>query len=154
MNRLLAIDLGVRTGLALFNSDCKLEWYRSQNYGNKERLSRDVYSILKNIPELRLIIIEGGGPLFKIWKKEAIRLDIELRQVQAHEWRKDMLYKREQRNKKMAKQHAIQYASKVIEKLSATKPVSLTDDVAEAILTGYWVLKKEDWCANEPANLR
>ncbi len=38
---LLAVDLGVKTGLALYGQDGRLLWYRSQNFGTAERLRRE-----------------------------------------------------------------------------------------------------------------
>ena len=150
MKRLLAIDLGVKTGLALYNDQCHLEWYRSQNYGNKNRLQRAVYGILKDIDNLAFIVVEGGGHLFSIWKKEADRLGIESIQLQAFHWRKEILFDREQRSGISAKQHAQIHAIRVIEQLGTSKPKSLTDDTAEAILTGFWALKKLNWIQNLP----
>jgi hypothetical protein len=34
------VDLGLRSGLALFGSDGRLRWYRSQNFGSQSRLKR------------------------------------------------------------------------------------------------------------------
>ncbi|MBT4053225.1 MAG: hypothetical protein HOE73_09060, partial [Bacteroidetes Order II. Incertae sedis bacterium] len=42
--RLLAIDMGLRAGLAVFGRDGKLIWYRSRNYGNRSRLKKAAYS--------------------------------------------------------------------------------------------------------------
>lgn len=52
---LLAVDLGLRTGLALYGADGRLRWYRSQNYGSAERLRRAVYAELNAMPELRVL---------------------------------------------------------------------------------------------------
>ncbi len=38
MQTLLAVDLGVRTGLALYGGDGRLLRYRSQNFGSAARL--------------------------------------------------------------------------------------------------------------------
>jgi hypothetical protein len=35
---LLAVDLGPRSGLALFGSEGRLRWYRSRNFGTQSRL--------------------------------------------------------------------------------------------------------------------
>ena len=34
---LLAVDVGLRTGLALYGADGKLVWYRATSFGNRER---------------------------------------------------------------------------------------------------------------------
>ena len=63
MGSLLAVDLGLKTGLALFAGDGRLLWYRSHNYGTTERLKRGVPDILDSISELTHVVIEGGGNL-------------------------------------------------------------------------------------------
>jgi len=40
MGSLLAIDLGIKTGLALYGPEGKLCWYRSKNYGTAAALKR------------------------------------------------------------------------------------------------------------------
>ena len=68
---LLAVDLGLRAGLALYGNDGRLRWYRSHNFGNMTRLKRGVYTILNELPTLHWLVLEGGGPLALIWRKEA-----------------------------------------------------------------------------------
>ena len=46
VSSLLAVDLGLKTGLALYGEDGKLRWYRSKNFGTTARLKRAVYSLL------------------------------------------------------------------------------------------------------------
>ena len=43
---LLAVDLGLRTGFALYGRDGRLVSYRSQNLGSKARLKRAAGSLL------------------------------------------------------------------------------------------------------------
>lgn len=40
MTALLAVDVGVRTGLALYGDAGRLRWYRSHNLGSIARLKR------------------------------------------------------------------------------------------------------------------
>ncbi len=150
MKNLLCIDLGVKTGLALYNQNCELVWYRSQNFGNKNRLSKAVYNLLKEIKNLEFLVIEGGGQLFTIWEKEAKKRNIRIIQVQANTWRKEILHKREQRTGQQAKRYAIQIAKEVIKHFSGKNSTSLNDDAAEAILCGYWALKEVNWLEDYP----
>jgi len=150
VKRLLSIDLGVKTGLALYNQNCELEWYRSQNFGNKNRLSRAVYSLLREINDLEYLVIEGGGHLFTIWEKEAKKQGIKTIQIHAHTWRKEILLQREQRSGQQAKRIAIQVANQVIKHFSGRKSTSLNDDAAEAVLCGYWALKEVNWLEDYP----
>jgi len=69
MKTLLAVDLGLKTGLALFAEQGSLLWYRSHNFGTTERLKRAVPKLLDEIPELAALVIEGGGKLAVIWDR-------------------------------------------------------------------------------------
>lgn len=53
MPSLLAVDLGLKTGLALFEGQGKLLWYRSHNYGTTERLKRAVPKLIDGITQVR-----------------------------------------------------------------------------------------------------
>jgi len=141
---LLAIDLGVKAGLAMYSSGGKLLWYRSQNYGSKSRLKIAIPNLLAE-ENLRYLVIEGGGPLLKMWKQEVERKNIEIITTMADDWRKDILLNREQRSGKDAKQNAITYAHQVINHMAENRATSLTDDAAEAILIGLWGMMKVGW---------
>ena len=142
---LLSVDLGVKTGFALFRSDARLVWFRSQNFGNASRLRRAIPWLLNQEEELSHLIIEGGGPLLKIWKAETEGRNIELICIMADEWRHSLLLDREQRKKKMAKTHAIAYAGKAIGHLCDHRATSLNNDAAEAILIGIYGMQKLGW---------
>lgn len=76
MGSLLAVDIGIKTGIALFNDRGRLVWYRSHNFGTSSRLRRAVRSIFLSIPDLSWLVPEGGGPLADIWGNEALRRKI------------------------------------------------------------------------------
>ena len=111
---LLAVDLGLKTGLALYGEDGKLRWYRSKNFGTTARLKRAVYGILKEIPGLAMLVIEGGGGIAEIWEHEAQKRGIAVRRITAEDWRKTILFSREQRTGAMAKERAARLADAVI----------------------------------------
>jgi len=138
MSALLAIDLGLKTGLALYGMEGRLIWYRSQNFGAPSRLKRAVFSLLQDLPQLQWLIVEGGGPLADLWTREAERRAIRVRRITAETWRTVLLNPREQRNGLQAKQHADTLARRVIEWSGARRPTSLRHDAAEAILIGLW----------------
>ncbi len=154
MNSLLAIDLGVKTGLALFNELGRLVWYRSHNYGNKGRLKNNIPEILHDIPGLSVLVIEGGGPIAELWKNMGTRHHLTTIQVFAEEWRKDLFYARQIRNGITAKQNAIEMAGKVITWSGISKPTALRHDTAEAILIGLWGVLKSGWINDLPADVR
>lgn len=154
MSALLAVDLGVRTGLALFAQDGRLRWYRSQNFGTALRLRRGARGVLAGLPNLRWLILEGGGTLAHIWTREAERRGVPVRQISAEVWRHTFLYPREQRTGTTAKEHATELARRVITWSQAPRPTSLRDDAAEAILIGLWGVLAVGWLEHLPDALR
>ena len=147
---LLAVDLGLRTGLALYGDDGRLRWYRSHNFGNNTRLRRGVYTILNEIPDLAYLVMEGSGPYAAIWRKEAARRQLGVLQVSAEGWRPDLLLDREQRTAAAAKQHADRLARAVIAWSAAPSPATLDHNAAEAILIGLWGVLLVGWLAENP----
>jgi hypothetical protein len=151
---LLAVDIGLRTGLALFCQGGRLQWYRSHNFGTVTRLRRGVRRVITTIPELTWLVLEGGGPLADVWRREADRRGISVRQISAEAWRERFLYPREQRTGAHAKESATDLARRVIAWSHARRPTALRDDAAEAILVGLWGTLEVGWLAYLPDELR
>lgn len=153
MKTLLAIDLGLRTGLALFGADGRLRWYRSSNFGSAARMKRAVHAILNDIDARPRLVLEGGGPLAEIWRREAERRGLDLRRISAEEWRCRLLLERQQRTGPLAKASAGDLARRVIAWSGLPRPISLRHDAAEAILVGLWGVLDCDWLAGIPPEL-
>ncbi len=151
---LLAIDLGIRTGLAVYGHDGRLRAYRSHNFGSAARLKRGAPRVLDELPELSLLVMEGGGPLADIWAREADRRGVPVRRVAAEEWRARLLYPRQHRDTRHAKGSADHLARRVIEWSGAPRPTSLRHDAAEAILLGLWSVLEAGWLRVLPVELR
>ncbi len=134
--RLLAVDLGQRTGLALFEGQ-RLLWYRSQHFGRRNQLRRAIPRILREAKPACLYV-EGDRGLAALWAKVAERLGILLKQVSPETWREPLLLPRERRDPKA---HAARLAREVIQARGGPKPIHLRHDAAEAILIGDWALK-------------
>jgi len=147
---LLAVDLGLRAGLALYDGDGRLRWYRSHNFGNNSRLRRGIYTILNEIDNLHYIVLEGSGHYATIWRREAARRKLNVIQISAEEWRPDLLLPRQQRSGSAAKQHADQLARRVISWSAAPTPTALDHNAAEAILVGLWALLHIGWLPDNP----
>ena len=154
MRSLLAVDLGLKTGLAFYGEDGRLVWYRSRHFGTAGRLRRRVQGLLGDLPELGRLILEGGGPLAVIWEHEAKRRGIPVRQISAEQWRQDLLYAREQRSGRRAKLSADAMARRVIAWSDARRPTSLRHDAAEAILIGLWGVLDAGWLDGLPDEIR
>ena len=153
MSSLLAVDLGLKTGLALYGEDGKLRWYRSKNFGTAARLKRAVYGILKEVPGLAMLVIEGGGGIAEIWEHEAQKQGIAVRRITAEDWRERLLYPRERRSGAMAKDVATGLAERVIACSGLRRPTAPRHDAAEAILIGLSGVLEAGWLDELPKGL-
>jgi hypothetical protein len=151
---LLAVDLGLKTGLALYGQDGKLRWYRSQNFGTTARLKRAAYGLLKEVPDLAMLVIEGGGGIAEIWEHEAQKRGIAVRRITAEDWRKTILFSREQRTGALAKERAASLADAVIAWSGLRRPTAPRHDAAEAILIGLWGVIAQGWLGGLPPEIR
>ncbi|MEM9070086.1 MAG: hypothetical protein AAGE52_16380 [Myxococcota bacterium] len=145
MASLLAVDLGLRTGLAVFGDDGRLRSYRSQNYGTVGRLKRGAFSEIAAIEDLAMLVAEGDVQLARAWTRVAEKRGAKTRVIQAHDWRPTILRPRDQTSGSDAKRAADVVAREVIARSGAPKPTSLRHDAAEAILIGWWGCQQLGW---------
>ena len=153
MAALLAVDVGVRTGVACWGADAHLRWYRSHNLGNAARLRRAIPGLLDAVPDLAHLVLEGGGPLAEAWRAAGEKRGLEVTVVSAETWRAFFLLPREQRDGAMAKLVAGRLARRAITWGGARQPTSLTHDAAEAVLVGLWGLLAAGWLREVPVEL-
>lgn len=142
---LLAIDLGLRSGLALYRRDGCLLWYRSTNFASIGRLKQAIPGILDEIATLERVVLEGGGQLATVWQRECQRRAIPCQTLAAETWRRRLLTPRQQQGTVIAKQSAGELARQVIDLLALKRPTSLRHDAAEAVLVGLYALLSSDW---------
>jgi len=114
MGSLLAIDLGIKTGLALYGPEGRICWYGSKNYATAAKLRRGANTLLNSVPDLSLLIVEGGRLLAAIWEREANRRKLPVKQIAAEQWRHKLLYPREQHSGLQAKHYADDLARRII----------------------------------------
>ncbi len=150
MASLLAVDLGLRTGLAFYGADGRLVWYRSQHFGTRAALRRGAHGLLDNNPGVSHLVLEGGGPIAEIWAREAGRRGLSLWQIAAEDWRGRFLDPRDQQGRDRSKLTADILARRVIEWSGAPRPTSLRHDAAEAILIGLWGVLEAGWLERVP----
>lgn len=153
MQALLAVDVGVRTGLALYGEDGRLRWYRSHNLGSIARLRRAAPALITE-HAASVVVAEGGGAVADVWERACERLAVRYLRVSAEEWRADLLLARDQRTGEDAKRTADIIARRVIEWSGAPRPTSLRHDAAEAILVGLWGAVQLGWLREIPRALR
>ena len=153
MPSLLAVDVGVRTGLAVYRDDGRLIWYRSRNFGAASRLKRAIPALLHEAFDPTYVVLEGGGPLAEHWSTAAERHGSRVVRVSAEVWRSSFLLARDQRSGEQAKRIADGIARRVVEWSNAPRPTSLKHDAAEAILIGLWGVIDVGWLPGVPPAL-
>jgi hypothetical protein len=147
---LLAIDLGLRCGFALYGRDGRLMQYRSTNFGSLGRLKGAVWGILKDAGPPTYLVMEGDRNLADIWTRSANKLGVEAIMVKPETWRRELLLPRQQRSGHDAKAAADELARSIIEACGASRPTSLRHDAAEAIVIGLWGVLHVGWLDQAP----
>ena len=147
---LLAVDLGLRSGLAQYGTDGRLIRYRSTHFGSLKTLKKAVPGIFKSLGPVTHVVVEGDRNLADIWKKSSLYCGAHFQTVSAEKWRRELLIPRKQVNRKRAKDEADRLARKIIGWSGLKRPVSLRHDAAEAILIGLWAVLELNWLADNP----
>ncbi len=145
MASLLAVDAGVRTGLALFSRQGRLVWCRSHNLGTTARLKKAAARVLFELPYLEVLVVEGGGQTASIWEHAAGKRHLSFRLIQAQDWRQDFLLPRERISAAKAKAAACRLAGSILRDEGWTSPTTPGHDAAEAALIGLWAAVQLGW---------
>ena len=147
------MDLGLRTGLAVYAADGRLLRYRSTHFPTVGALKRALPRVLDEAPEVAWVVCEGDQHLATIWRRLAEKRGAGVVWTSAEEWRPSLLEAWERRDGVGAKEAADRLARRVIDWSGAKRPTSLTHDAAEAILIGLWGLVRVGWLAEVPTGL-
>ena len=142
---LLAIDLGLRLGVAVYGPDGRLERYRSQHYASRAKLKGAVYGIMSEAPGIEVLVLEGDRALGELFARLARKRGARVIWTDAHQWRRALMPPKDRRSGADAKQTADGLARAVIEWSGARRPTSLRHDAAEAILIGLWGAHHVGW---------
>ncbi|MCA9517595.1 MAG: hypothetical protein KC635_21795 [Myxococcales bacterium] len=139
---LLAVDLGLRAGLARFGADGALAWYRSTHFASRAVMKQALPGVLADAAPLGWIVVEGDRALGDLWERAAARIGAELLRVTPETWRASLLLPRERRSGALAKERALSLAREIIARSPAANPTSLRHDAAEAVLIGAWAVRE------------
>lgn len=142
---IFSVDVGIRSGMALLGPHGRLLWARSRNFGSRARLRKGVHTIVRELPALELVVLEGGGDLARLWEHEAVRRGIEAWRVSAEDWRTELLPPRMRGNAATAKQSAVIVAQKYAGQCGLHLATAFNDDAAEAALCGLWAAIRLGW---------
>ena len=113
-------------------------------------MRRGVWGTLREVPRLEWVVLEGTGPLVRIWHRASAKRGISTMEVPAEAWRLQILRTRERRSGPEAKRTALRLARRAIAWAGGPRPTSLAHDAAEAILLGCWALWKVGWIHAPP----
>ena len=144
---LLAVDLGLRTGLAAFDRSGALLWHRSRHLRDMATLKRWIHGLLRQLPHTEALVLEGGGPVAHAWKNAAERRGLRVIELAAEDWREELLYPRQRRSGEQAKAVSQNLAREIAAKSGLPRPATLRHDAAEAILAGVYALQLLGWPA-------
>lgn len=151
--RLLAVDLGLRTGVAVYGPSGRLERYGSRHLGDRARLRTAAGRILGEVDGLAVVVVEGDRGLATAWARHADRRGARTLLVAPETWRARLLHPRERRDAAGAKRAAGALARTAIAELGHRAPTSLRHDAAEAVLIGLWGVLELGWLEALPAAL-
>lgn len=138
--RLLAVDLGMKAGLAWFTTDGMLLRARSTRFPSRTVLRRALRTLWDEVPGVTTVVIEGGGELADIWADSARAHGLTVASVTAETWRAEMLLTRQRRSGRQAKATAEYLAMQLARQSGHSPRTAFNDDTAEAVLCGAWYI--------------
>jgi len=139
---LLAIDLGLTCGMALYSADGRLISYRSLQCGSVVELKRAAARILADLEGLVWMVTEGDYTLAAIWERAAMKQGVRVQRVSVEAWRQALLAPKGRLAHSEAKKHAQQLARQIIDWSCAPKTAALRPHAADAICVGLWAAKR------------
>ena len=170
---LMAVDLGLRSGISLFNNHGELVRYEQFHFSDEldledsagrllEQWEHDVNKDTSNENEalkpwrVTHIAIEGADPgMRNAWSRVAQTREQELSLlcISPEEWRAHLLTKKEKASGSSAKEAARLIARQVVADFGSMEvhKGKFKTDVAESVVMGVYVARKLGWVKREPA---
>ena len=159
---LMAVDLGLKSGVSLFNDDGNLIRYE-QFLFDRDNLQEEFEEIIRKWEDeatcengedgkITHIAIEGGDTgLLNTWAEAAPNHSI-LR-VSPEEWRSELLNKKENQSGATAKEASRLIARQIVADLGTMENHTgkFPTDVAESVCLGMYVARRLGWIEREPA---
>lgn len=156
---LLAVDLGLRCGLAWFVrgelGEVRLVRHRCTEFHTRTRLKAAVGGILAEVPGLIAVVAEGDRGLWAIWEKAARVRGAEVACVSPERWRRGLWGEATPAAGKDAKALARRMAEGegrrgdggIVGRLGVRGATAMRTDAAEAVCLGYWAAREVGWLA-------
>jgi hypothetical protein len=155
MQLLLAVDLGLRTGLCLFDSTGRLLRYADRQFDSEEDLERGAREVLSSwerdaAHSIARVAIEGSDPgLVRAWSR-AVGDRLVLIARPEH-WRQDLLAPQDRGCRAKSKEASRSLARNIIDRFGAENldRAPYSTDCAESILVGLHVAQRLGWIERE-----
>jgi len=143
---ILAIDLGLRTGLAVWDDTARLRTWQTIRFRTPRALSAGARTIARDLDDdVVLAVTEGDLDLARPWDRALGARGVRVLHVQAHQWRGDVFADRPGLDGKAAKRAAVTLARRLVRQHAERGAPHLKHDAAEAICLGYWACWREGW---------
>ncbi len=156
---LLAVDLGLRTGLCLFNDEGRVLRFANFQFESPEQLLNAARSVLSTWEEevketddrgrrwkISKIAIEGGDPPLRDAWHEAANGRRSILHVRPEEWRADLLLTKEKLDGEKAKSASRLIARQIVSDYGTFDfDGKFQTDMAESILLGLHVARRLGW---------
>ena len=142
---LLAVDLGLRTGLAHFDRRGRLLRFASRHFGGRDALRRGAPSLLAELEALEWLVYEGDARLARAWCRPAEARGIQCLRVEPDTWRQALLLPRQRTESSLLKREAMVLAERIVADAPARAAMPPGPDAAEAILIGLWACRQLGW---------
>lgn len=143
---ILAIDLGLRTGVAVWDDTARLRTWQTIRFRSPRALQQGVRTVVRDLDDdVVFAVTEGDLDLARPWDRALTARGIRVLHVQAHQWRRDVFADQPDLDGKAAKRAALALARRLIREHAARGVPHLKHDAAEAICLGYWAAWREGW---------
>lgn len=165
---LLAVDLGLRTGLSLYNDEGRLLRFDNFHFESSDQLLDAAKSVLSSWEDavnemensgrswkISKIAIEGGDPPLRDAWHEAATGERAVLHVRPEEWRADLLLTKEKLDGEKAKSASRLIARQIVSDYSNCDfDGKFQTDMAESILLGLHVARRLGWIATRDPPVR
>lgn len=153
---LMSVDLGLRTGICVFDDAGRLLHYDDFHFQSAEELEANARALIANLeeetkrPVLRIAIEGGDPPLHAAWQRAA--KERRILNVLPDQWRKDLLKAEDIVSGEKSKAASRQLAREIVQQYGVfpLKDDEIQTDAAESILLGLHVSRRLGWTKQEP----
>lgn len=165
---LVAVDLGLRTGLALYSDDGRLLEYEQAVFETADELKANCLKLMADWEasyqghdgksfHITHVAVEGAdASLRQVWRNIVEdHLHCQLLLVKPEEWRGDLLLSKEKVSGEAAKEASRLIARQLVADYGGgLHEGKLSTDVAEAVLLGYHVSRRLEWIPRKEPGVR